>query len=45
MLGVSGAEFLEVWDQGEYQPVPDTREGRKVARLVMLIPIARRANT
>ena len=41
-LGISGAEFLQRWDAGEFRPVPDTKEGRKVGRLVMLIPFARR---
>ena len=29
-LGISGEEFLRRWDAGEYIPVPDTTEGRKV---------------
>jgi hypothetical protein len=41
-LGISGAEFLRRWDCGMYRPVPDTPEGRKIGRLVMLIPFARR---
>lgn len=41
-LGISGEEFLRRWDAGEYQPVPDTTEGRRVGRLVMLMPFARR---
>ena len=44
-LGISGHEFLKKWDAGEFRPVPDTAEGRKVRRLVMLMPFARRANT
>jgi hypothetical protein len=44
-LGISGSEFLHNWDAGRYRPVPDTPEGRKVRRLVMLMPFARRANT
>jgi hypothetical protein len=43
-LGISGKEFLEKWDAGGYRQVPDTAEGRKVRRLVMLMPFARRAN-
>ncbi len=42
LLNISGDEFLRRWDAGEYQPVPDTPEGRKVERLAMLIPFARR---
>jgi len=44
LLGISGAEFLRRWDAGAYRPVPDTPEGRKVRRLVMLMPFARRTN-
>ena len=43
-LGISGEEFLRRWDRGDYRPVPDTVEGRKVGRLVMMIPFARRTN-
>lgn len=43
-LGISGEEFLRRWDRGDYRPVPDTAEGRKVGRLVMMIPFARRTN-
>ena len=41
-LGISGEEFLRRWDNGEYQPVPDDTEGRKVARLSMMMSFARR---
>jgi hypothetical protein len=41
-LGISGEEFLRRWDNSEYQPVPDDTEGRKVARMAMMIPFARR---
>jgi hypothetical protein len=41
-LGISGAEFLRRWDAGAYRPVPDTAEGRKIGRLVMLMPFAGR---
>jgi hypothetical protein len=40
-LGISGEEFLRRWDAGEYRPVPDTPEGRKVGRLVMMLSFAR----
>jgi hypothetical protein len=40
-LGISGEEFLRRWDNREYQPVPDDTEGRKVARMAMMIPFAR----
>jgi hypothetical protein len=45
ILGISGREFLHNWDAGKYRRVPDTAEGRKVRRLVMLMPFARRAKT
>lgn len=45
LLDISGAEFLRRWDRGDYRPVPDTAEGRKVRRLVMLMPFARRTNS
>ena len=41
-LGISGEEFLRRWDNGEYQPVPDDTEGRKIARMSMIISFARR---
>ena len=42
-LGISGEEFLRRWDAGEYQPVPDTVEGRAIGRLAVLIPFVRGA--
>lgn len=45
LLGVSGEEFLRRWDAGEYGPVPDTAEGRKLGRLVMMMPVARQTNS
>lgn len=44
-LGISGDEFLRRWDSGMYRPVPDTSEGRKIGRLVMLMPFARRTKS
>jgi hypothetical protein len=44
LLGISGEEFLRRWDRGEFRPIPDTADGRKIGRLVMLLPFARRAN-
>ncbi len=40
-LGVAGEDFLRRWDSGDYRPIPDTPEGRKISRLVMLLPFAR----
>ena len=42
-LGISGDEFLHRWKAGEWQPVPDDTEGRKIAELSMEIPFARYA--
>jgi hypothetical protein len=42
-LGISGEEFLRRWDAGLYRPIPDTPEGRKIARLVMSMPFAGRS--
>jgi hypothetical protein len=44
LLNISGDEFLRHWDAGAYRPIPDTAEGRKIRRLVMLMPFARRTN-
>ena len=40
-LDISGEEFLRRWDAGEYRPIADTPEGRKIGRLVMMLPFAR----
>lgn len=42
-LGISGEEFLRRWDAGEYQPVPDSVEGRAIGQLAVLIPFVRGA--
>jgi hypothetical protein len=42
-LGISGEEFLRRWDAGEYQPVPDTVEGRAIERIAVMIPFVRGA--
>lgn len=41
-LGISGEEFLLRWDAGEYRHLEDPKVERKVQRLAMLIPFARR---
>jgi len=41
-LGISGEEFLRRWDAGEIGPVPDTPEGWKTGRLIMMLPFAGR---
>ena len=45
LIGMSGSEFLRRWDAEEFQPIPDTVEGRKIGRLVMLFPFANRTFT
>jgi hypothetical protein len=41
LLGISGDEFLRRWDSGEYGPIPDTPEGRKLGRMSGLISFVR----
>lgn len=45
LLDISGEEFLRRWDAGVFRPIPNTAHGRKIGRLVMLMPFARRTNT
>ena len=45
LLDISGEEFLRRWDAGEYRPVPDDAEGRKIGELVMMMPFARRTTS
>ena len=40
-LGISGEEFLRRWDAGEYDSIPDTPDGWKIARLSMILDFAR----
>lgn len=42
LLGISGEVFLRRWDAGAYEGLSDEGEDRKVLRLAMLIPFARR---
>lgn len=41
-LGISGEEFLARWDAGEYHDPADETIARRIERLAMLIPFARR---
>ena len=41
-LGIPGTEFLCRYDAGEYAAIPDDQDGRKIGRIVMLMPFARR---
>jgi len=41
LLGISGDEFLERWERGEYRDVADTPDNRHIVSLAMLIPFAR----
>lgn len=42
LFDISGDEFLRRWDSGEYGPIPDTPEGRKLDRMYGLISFVRR---
>lgn len=44
-LGISGEEFVRRWEAGDWQPVPDDTEGRKIAELSMMIPFAHYARS
>ena len=41
LFGISGDEFLRRWDSGEYGPIPDTPDGRKLGRMYGLISFVR----
>ena len=41
ILGIFGDEFLRRWDSGEFGPIPDTPEGRKLGRMSGLISFVR----
>jgi hypothetical protein len=36
-LGISGAEFIERWNAGAYQPVPDDVDPSALQRVLMLL--------
>ena len=40
-LGISGEEFLERWDRGEFRDEADMPGHRHIVYLAMLIPFAR----
>ena len=42
LFGISGDDFLRRWDNGEYGPIPDTPEGRKLGRMYTLMGFVRR---
>jgi hypothetical protein len=42
-LGMSGEEFIERWNAGEYAEIADKAGHRHLIDLAMLIPIDRRA--
>ena len=42
LADMSGDEFIERWDRGEFRPLSDTPDGRKKSYLALLIPFGRR---
>lgn len=42
VVGISGDDFLERYDAGEFRDWEDTPEGRKLSFLILLIPFGRR---
>jgi hypothetical protein len=42
IAGMSGQEFLDKYDAGEYNDIEDDEEGRKISYLILLIPFGRR---
>ena len=38
-LGITGDEFIEKWDAGDYRGIADTEANRPVIVLSMLIPV------
>jgi hypothetical protein len=41
IAGMSGERFLAKWDAGEIQTDDETRHGRELAYLILLIPFGR----
>ena len=41
LLNMSGEEFLQRWDAGEYRQLPDTPATWKIMRVAYLIPFVR----
>ena len=41
ILGISGEEFLQRWDSGDFRDVEDTPEGRELSYLILLMPFGR----
>ncbi len=41
MVNMSGAEFIQRWDAGEYRDIADRSEHRHILRLASLIPFGR----
>jgi hypothetical protein len=44
MMGMSGDEFIERWESGEYDEIIDTAGYRHIWDLVFLIPFARQGD-
>jgi len=41
LLGLSGSEFLQRWERGEYRNLPDNPETRNIMWVAYLIPFGR----
>jgi hypothetical protein len=40
-LGISGEDFVQKWEAGEYEDPPDTPEGWPAMRVAFLLPLVR----
>lgn len=40
-IGISGDEFIQRWEAGEYAEIPDDLEHRRYLELSLMIPLAR----
>jgi hypothetical protein len=41
VAGLSGDEFIQKWEAGEFDEIEDSPDGREISYLVMLIPFGR----
>jgi len=45
LLGISGEEFLQKWDAGEFDQVADSDLARRLNSLLMMLPFVRSTNS